>query len=443
MTGSGPRAHFSRKATATIIAALFATTFVVFFAPLRHGGSGDTVPAQLLPISILFEGNFDFNEFVCPTDPASGNTLDYDPLVCTAPLPYYFDVIDGRVVSLYPIVPGLLNVPVHVAAVALGVDVTRHTVTLSMLTAALVSAGSVVFMFLLLAEVARERSTALLGTLVYAFGTVVWSVASRGLWQHGPSLLLLGAALYLMVRRDHARLIPWAGLLLGLAVFNRPSNMLIAVPLAIYVFVHHRRESLRFCAMAAVPAAAMLLYSQVVLDSWSSLGQGQDMIVGGDPMEGLLGILFSPARGLFVFSPIFLFGLARVPRIIAGRARHPVVVYLLAGTAAVIGLHAVWYMWWGGHSFGYRLLAETIPLFVLLLVVAWEENLRRSPLLTGLAAVLLVVSVYFNFLGAFVAPCGFDRFPNFIDYHPERLWQLHDTELLRCTRALGASDASG
>jgi len=443
MTGpSRLRGMLSRISTTTTAALLFATTFVVFFAPLRHGGTGDTVPAQLLPISILFEGNFDFNEFVCPAD-AAGRASDYDALRCTAPLPYYFGVVDGRVVSNYPIVPGLLNVPVHAGAVLLGVNVARHSVTLSMLTAALVTAGSVAFMFLVLAEVARERSTALLGALVYAFGTVVWSVAARGLWQHGPSLLLLNAALYLLVRRGGERAIPWAGLLLGLAVFNRPANALLAAPLAVYVLLHHRREALRFCAMAAVPAVAMLVYSMVVLKSWTSLGQGQDMVAGARPLEGLLGILFSPARGLFVFSPILLLGLVRLPRVISGRARHPIAVYLLAGTAALIGLHAVWHIWWGGHSFGYRLLAEAVPFFILLLAVAWEETLRRSRLFVGLTAVLLAVSVYIHFLGAFVAPCGFDSSPNFIDYHPERLWQIHETELIRCTRALGASHASG
>src|SRR5207253_9523971 len=35
---------------------------------------------------------------------------------------------------------------------------------------------------------------------LFAFGTSALSVASRGLWQHGPSMLLLAIALYLFVR---------------------------------------------------------------------------------------------------------------------------------------------------------------------------------------------------------------------------------------------------
>ena len=417
-------------------ALLFLSTLVVFIAGARNGGSGDTMPAQLLPISILVEGNLDFNEFVCPIDPATLLPSDYVAGRCTTPLPYYLDLVDGRAVSRYPIVAGLINLPVHLVAYLLQVNLAAYFSLLALITSALVSAGSVAMMFLVLRELCRERSTAVLGALVYAFGTLVWSVTSRGLWQHGPSLLLINAALYLLVRREGTG-IPWAGLLLGFAVFNRPTNVLIALPLAVYVLVHHRVHFVRFCAMAAIPAAGLLLYSQIVLGSVMTLGQGQQMRLSADPLGNFAGILVSPARGLFVFSPIFLLSLLYVPRTLSGAAPHPIVRYLLLATLGLIGLHALWPIWWGGHSFGYRLLIESIPAWIVLLALGWEETIRRSIPLKSAAALLLAVSIYFNYLGARVGPCGFDSTPNSIDSHPERLWQVRDTELIRCTRVLG------
>jgi len=417
-------------------ALLFAATLLVFLVGARNGGTDDTKPAQLLPISILTEGNLDFNEFVCPTDPATGAPSRYDPATCTAPLPYYLDVVDGRVVSHYPIIAGLLNLPAHLVAYLFQANLAAHYGLLSVITSALISAASVTLMFLVLIEICRSPATALGGALVYAFGTLVWSVTSRGLWQHGPSLLLINGALLLLVRRNGAQL-PWAGLLLGLAVFNRPTNVLLAIPLGLYVLVHHRARFLRFTAAAALPMAVMVLYSALVLGSATALGQGQGMRFGADPLGGLLGILFSPARGLFVFTPVFLLSLLMLPRVLNGAAGHPIVRYLVAGTLALVGLYAFWPIWWGGHSFGYRLLIEVIPGFIVLLALGWEEVIRGSRPLQGVAGVLLAASVYVNYLGARVGPCGFDMSPNSIDAHPERLWQVRDTELIRCSRELG------
>ncbi|MDH5233485.1 MAG: glycosyltransferase family 39 protein [Gemmatimonadota bacterium] len=417
---------------------LFLATLVVFLAGARNGGSGDTIPAQLLPISILVEGNLDFNEFVCPMDPETHVPSDYVTGLCTTPLPYYLDLVDGRVVSHFPIIPGLLNLPVHVVAYLLQVDLAARYSFLALLTSALIASASVVLIFLLLTELCRERTTAILGALVYAFGTLVWSVTSRGLWQHGPSLLFITAALYLLVRKKESG-IPWAGLLLGFAVFNRPPNVLIAIPLALFVLVHHRAQFVRFCLFAAIPAAGLLLYSKFVLGSMMTLGQGQQMRFSPHPFANIAGLLVSPARGIFVFSPIFLLSLPYVPQAVRGRDRHPLIPYLLAGTLALICLYAAWPIWWGGHSFGYRLLSETIPAFIVLLALGWEATIVGSRTWRVAAAVLLSLSVYFNYLGARVGPCGFDATPNSIDAHPERLWQLRDTELIRCTRALGSA----
>ena len=52
--------------------------------------------------------------------------------------------------------------------------------------------------------IARQELAALpamLVALAFAFGTSAWSTASRSLWQHGPSMLLLGLALLAQLRR--------------------------------------------------------------------------------------------------------------------------------------------------------------------------------------------------------------------------------------------------
>jgi len=419
--------------------ALFIVAFAVYFVPGRDGGTGDTIPAQLLPLSVLDEANLDFNEFVCPLDPPTGKPRDYEAGPCLSPLPYYFYVVDGRVVSTYPIVAGLLSVPAHEVLGAMGVDTVANRSLIAVSTAALTTALAVLFLFLFLSLLPLEQRTAALTTLVFAFGTLAWGVASHGLWQHGPALMFITAALWCITRGDRRSII-FAGLALGFAVFARPTNVMIALPLAWYVVSTHREQRVPFLAGLAFPLLLMALYSQVMLGSVTALGQGQHMRFGANPLLGLAGILASPGRGLFVFSPVLLVALPALRGSLHRDSSFPIARPLVIGAAGVIAVHALWFVWWGGVTFGYRLLIETLPAFMLLIAIAWETDVRGRRARVVAAGVLLAISVWVSALGALVAPCGFDMEPMPVDQHPERLWEVRDTELVRCTgRVFGAS----
>ncbi len=397
---------------------IFGFCLLVFGLGFRYVVSGDTVPNELLPLTLIYDRDFDFDEFVSDR----------------SDLPYWFRDVDGRIVSMYPVLPGLLNLPAHLVAYAWGMDLEESRFQLATVTALLVSAGSVAFMYLCLASICAERQKALLFALTYAFATCVWSVTSRSLLQHGPSLLFLSIALFLLFHPNRSFL-PQAGFHLGWAVVARPSNGLIALPLAVYVWRHHRARFVRFAAWAAGPALFLAWYSQTYWGSWWALGQGHGAAgFGANWGKGLAGVLFSPARGLFVFSPVLLFGFAYLARSIFYEGEAAIHRYLAISFLALVLLYASWGMWWGGHSFGYRLLIESTPILVIFLALAWERWIATRPRLRLLFFGSLAASVYFHFLGAFYFPCGFNYSPDNIDSNPQRLWELRDTQLARCAR---------
>jgi hypothetical protein len=382
---------------------------------MRYAGSGDTEPAELLPISLLTEGNLDFNEFVSSGD-----------------LPYPYRRVGGRVVSSYPIMAGLLNVPVYAAARVFGVDSYAQRARLSMITASLIAALSVLFLYLALLRVYESSGQALFFALVYAFGTCVWSVASRGLWQHTPSLLFLCAALWLLLEGDD-RKIALAGLMLGLAVASRPTNVVLAAAGAAYVLLRRRRAFPLFAALALLPAALVALYS------WTYLGDvlafGQAYRPGGFTrhfLAGLAGLLVSPSRGLFVFSPVLLAGVAGGVLVWRSKAQEPL-RFLAGGALLLLALYSCWGTWWGGSGFGYRLILEIVPILILLLPLAWNRWIRRSPLGRWVFFVFLGFSIFAQFLGAHVYPSSFGEN---LDLEPARLWDVRESELVLCTRKL-------
>jgi len=407
---------------------LFVLTLLIFTFRFRYGGTGDTIPNQLLPISIIYEHNLDLNEFVCQWD-KSAQSFKYSSETCQKS--YWWSPINGRAVSDYPIIPGLLNLPVYLIAFLLKIDLLKNMYLLSLITAAIISSLSVVFMFLLLEQVCKKRSLALYFSLIYAFCTLVWSLTSRNLWQHGPSLLLINISLFILYKKN-PKLLPWAGLFLGFAIFNRPTNLFIVLPLTVYFLLNHKKYFWKYCLLGAIPAALLILYSCYYIGSINSLGQGNTLAMEGVFMEGFTGLLFSPARGLFVFSPIFILSLLYIPKIFS-KKEEKITKYLLISLILLIFAYSKWGMWWGGYSFGYRLIAESIPFFIILLIKSWTEIISKNKILIAIFVMLIIISLYFNFLGAQVASCGFD---NSMGADAKKLWQIRGSELMRCNTTL-------
>ncbi|MEO6324964.1 MAG: hypothetical protein ABIT01_12585 [Thermoanaerobaculia bacterium] len=147
-------------------------------------------------------------------------------------------------------------------------------------------------------------------------------------------------------------------------------------------------------------------------------------------LAGLAGILVSPSRGLFVYSPILLLGVVGLFRLSqSGASEHAASLLWHAAffVPALLVLCVWWPKWWGGHSFGYRLVSELIPVLLLPAALAWEA--AQSPL-RALALGLAVVSIGIHSLGTY-APSAFNSVPDNIDQHPERLWSVRDSDVAR------------
>jgi len=391
----------------------FALPCLVFAAGWRYLGSGDTVPAELLPISVLREGNLDFNEFERSAD-----------------LPYYFIRHGGRVLSAYPVVAGLLAVPVYAAASLFGADLFSRRQHLALAAAILITSGSVVFMFLALRRLSQSSRQALGFAYLYAFGTCVWSVASTALWQHTASLLFLSGALWLMFASTRPGA---AGLLVGCAIASRPTDALLFAFAIPYLLLRRRTGRARFVLLMAIPITLVALYSKHYLGSWSLGQRFPTEGLGGDLRAGLAGVLISPSRGLLIFSPFLVAGVVGI--VAAARRRSDDDVLLLtlaAGAIAVILLYAKWGMWWGGTSFGYRLILDVVPICLLLVVRAWSAIGRWK--ITRLAfGASISLAVYANALGALVYPSAFNQN---INLETARLWDWKGSELVLCSRTI-------
>ncbi len=294
--------------------------------------------------------------------------------------------------------------------------------------------------------VAREflaRPAALFVAGLFAFATPAWSLASRGLWQHGPSMMLLALAL-LMALRGHRnpRWITLLGAPLALAFFVRAPNAVAAAVFTVYVFRRHRRQLPGFLLSAAVVAALFGAYNLSVYGfplapySWAQRAGAPGLSLHPRFLEALAGNLISPGRGLFVYVPVALFslyGMAVRPPQEAARDLRP---YL----AAIVPLH--WLLvssfedWIGGHGFGPRYMSDLSPIltYFLIPVIGKIQALprRRSFAAASLFALLAAASVAIHFRGATHWACwDWSVTPTDINRSQWRVWDWRDPAFLR------------
>lgn len=402
------------------VAWMLALTLLAMLAYARtvylRGGVGDTRPAELLPLAVERNHDLTFEGFL--TGPS-----------------HWFEVIDGRVVSRYPIVPGLCHLVPYTVARLLGYSYNETNILqLAHFTAAAITALSVAFFFLAARRLVTTRNAAILATLLYAFGTTALSVAGRALWQHGPALLFLNMTVWLLASRSTVWRLVLAGVTSGLLFWDRPLLAVFIAPLAIVVLLRERWRTAAYAIGASTVLAMMAWYT---LTYWKAPGLGQMPLLHlfrATMWDGFTGLLFSPNRGLFVFTPAFLFSI--VP--LAKTMRHPreqaLLTALAIGSVALVLVCSFWKYWWGGHSLAYRLLTELAPALCLFFAIAWET--MHSRVLRGVALALVAASIYMHALLAYIGPCGFNPEPNDIDQHEERLWSVRDSELARCQSQL-------
>ncbi|MGH7846089.1 MAG: glycosyltransferase family 39 protein, partial [Candidatus Binatia bacterium] len=278
---------------------LFLVAVFIYNANGTHSFAVDSNSTRLLPYSILEEMDFDLEEF----------TFLYSERI-----PPYLVRAEKHLVSAYPPGPAIMALPFYIPAFVSGVSAQSNLmIQVEKIAASVFVALSAALIYQCIASIEGGK-TALLFALIYAFGTSSLSISSQGLWQHGPSQLLLVASLYGLVRgRERERWVGLAGLPLGGSVLCRPTDILVAVPLAVYVLHRHRQQWIAF-ALGALPSVLFVAgYNLWYFGSVMRMGYDQGFFSGNGwatPFaEGLPGILFSPSRGILIYSPVFIFAL--------------------------------------------------------------------------------------------------------------------------------------
>lgn len=421
----------ANRAAVPPIALAVACAIAFLASPRREAGDGNY--ALLTSESLARGASFDLDRVVPPTQlegPSPGRVMGplhlVDGHVRLAAAP-------GTALFSIPFVPLIERAPP-------GPPLMREAWA-GHLAASLLMGALAGVLFLLARLFVGPGASALIACAA-GFGTPIWSVASRGLWSHTWTVLLLGIALCLVARSETAgarpRPVAVAALLFA-AYLTRPDAVGAMLPLAVHV-AREPRQRKWFLAGAAfsIMAIAGVAWLQAgALLVWPGLGVG----VAPDRVPAnLLAQLVSPSRGFLWFVPTSAFVAYLLIRY---RTGHASLVRLGLVTIAVHTLLQAWnHQWYGGFSYGPRLLVELVPFLALLAALGLAA--RRDARVRGGAsarrthqgealwgALLLVMALGIHARGAWSRRVWqWNSSPTLVDADPARVWDWREPQML-------------
>jgi drug/metabolite transporter superfamily protein YnfA len=416
--------------------------------------SPDVLPNALFAWTVIKEHDVDYDEFTAPAGAAAQGKLDREayffracgPSTASEP-PKARRSVGGppapgpndHVCSVFPPGMGILALPFFAPFVLTG----WNALDLGLLVhgghvvAAIVEILATLVLWSVMRRFASARWSLVL-VLLYFLATSVRTVASQALWQHSGVHLAVASALWLTLKEDALPLSRdfAAGVVLGLGGVVRQTTALVALGL------HGFRPSrlVVMIAGAAIGIAPLLAYNDFAFGS--PIEQGYGVKTFGTPIQtGLYGLLLSPSRGLFVYTPYVIFGFLallrawRWPGSVAGRFRGLFLVWV-----AALVLYASYSEWWGGRVFGSRFLDDLAP--ILFAATGWGTSVgllssRFARIVFGLMAAWSFVLFQ---AAAFLYDKSWDTVPVNVNDDPSKLFNWADPQWLAVLRSVPSAD---
>jgi hypothetical protein len=335
--------------------------------------------------------------------------------------------LDGHLYSRKGVGMSLLLAPLVWLGLAMP---TWGAATVALLFNSLVTAATASFLFLAIKHLGYDDRVALVGGLAYGLTTLAWPYAKTCFSDPLAGLSLIVAALALLRFRDSGSTVNalWSGLALALAVSTRYVNAIVvplfAALLLWYVWQAAGRRTLdrvqvlrfgyfirdrrtlgalgAFAAPLAATAGLLVLYNVVRYGNPLNTGYLPEESFSGNWLHGIVGLLISPGRGLFLYAPPLLLALPAIPALL--RRHRPEALLTWGVILCHLLLYGKWFMWHGGYAWGPRFMVPTLPFFIVGItpVIEWaKESMRWRVTLWALAILggaiqVLGLSVHFE-----------------------------------------------
>ncbi len=280
-----------------------------------------------------------------------------------------------------------------------------------------VSALGCVLVFLFGIRLGFSKRVALILSLVYGLGTMVWPYSKSLMSDTTLNVAILGSvyAAVSYVSTRHSRWLAISGMCLGFALVTKVTSVVILPCLVIYILLTIRSSrATRDLLICFVPLFLAFLGLQFWHNAirYGSIWQfgynaGRDGLFGFcTPLYvGLWGLLASPGKSFFLYAPVTLLGIVSAKKFF--HKKRPQALLFLSVTLTFTIVHACWWAWAGDWAWGPRFLLVITPYLILPTGLFFEKWTSRPRLNRMLASMLIFCSVFVQILGVAVHPISF------------------------------------
>jgi len=235
-------------------------------------------------------------------------------------------------------------------------------------------------MLLLLLKRYFPWKTVFISVLLFGLCTDWW-YQSRGVFLEVGAGAFLMAAIYFADREE-----PYlSGLMLAISLIFRPTNI-FALPIWGYAVWKKGWKSLWSVAFILISLCLLIVYNYVRFKSLFDFGYGGEGFTS-PLIQGLVGVLISPGRSVFFYSPIVILAITG-GRYIFKKDRLKLIL-LLVPVVCYLLLISSWHNWDGGASWGSRLLTPILPILGVM-IGTFTHQLILKPKLASILVVILL-----------------------------------------------------
>lgn len=315
---------------------------------------------------------------------------------------------NGKYYSWYGIGQSALMIPLYVISKAL-----PNPEFVVSLFNPLISAITCVVLFLFCVRLGYSNRTSVVVTLMYGLGTIAWP-QSKGPFEHPLETILILLSIFLIhlhVRNKSYLKLVMSAVFLGIAFITRAPSLLTLPPILLYLLFsrippHRRRTFSRkktlmsffkeaiIYGMTLVPFGVFYLYynyvrfGDVFESGYSKIFNQWGVEPFGTPLHiGLYGLMLSPGKGFFLYSPIavlFIFAIRNFYK----KNKGLTIAFLTLITASVL-FHSKYTVWHGDWAWGPRYLTVLTPFLMIPLGELFENGSIRKSLCIKVAVMLL------------------------------------------------------
>jgi len=365
---------------------------------------------------------------------------------------HQIELRDGHFYYYFPPGTSLLSVPFVGLMKAIGVSAANPDGTHNLdneiamqatLAALLMATLAVVFFFT--ARLVLPVGWSAIIAMGSAFGTQMWSTASRAMWTETWAILLMGIVLWMLFRSQRLarQLNPLVlATLLAWTYFVRPTNAVAIVGISVWIFLVHRELFVRYALTGAVWLGLFIAYSWHHFHQILPQYYLANRLAFKEAAVALPGNLISPSRGLLVFLPVVFFVVFLLVRYRSEISQRSLVWLSISVIVFHLIVIAGFDPWHGGFSYGPRFSTGLVPWFALLSILGIKAMLdwrRHHPatnrwsrrLQLGCGALLLGMSILINARGALARETWvWNVRPTNVDEVPAKIWDWRQPQFL-------------